>query len=67
MVFGKPNLTILKEVSYMTNWKCENCGYMFEAEQPPDTCPSCKEKCQFLDNTCYTPDCEADGLDKRIG
>ena len=30
-------------------------------------CPSCKEKCEFLDNTCYTPDCQYDGTDKRIG
>jgi rubredoxin len=51
----------------MTSWKCEKCGYTFEAEKPPEQCPSCKEKCQFLDITCYTPDCEFDGVDKRIG
>ncbi len=50
----------------MPSWKCSNCGYTFEKEQPPDTCPSCKVKCEFLDNTCYTPDCEYEGTDKRI-
>jgi len=50
----------------MTSWKCSNCGYALEADAPPDQCPSCKEKCEFLDNTCYTPDCEFDGKDKRI-
>ena len=51
----------------MPNWKCGNCGYEFEADAPQDTCPSCKEKCEFLDNTCYTPDCQSDGVDHRIG
>ena len=50
----------------MANWKCGNCGYAFEADAPPDTCPSCKEKCEFMDNTCYTPDCAATGVDERI-
>ena len=51
----------------MNSWKCEKCGYTLEADTPPDQCPSCKERCQFLDNTCYTPDCEGDGIDQRIG
>jgi rubredoxin len=51
----------------MTSWKCGNCGYEMEADTPPDTCPSCKEKCEFLDNSCYTPDCDAVGKDPRIG
>jgi rubredoxin len=55
-----------KEVMGMPSWKCHNCGYTFDADKPPDTCPSCKEKCEFLDNTCYTPDCQAEGMDKRI-
>jgi rubredoxin len=50
----------------MPSWRCQNCAYTFEKDVPPDTCPSCKEKCEFLDNTCYTPDCEAEGVDKRI-
>jgi rubredoxin len=51
----------------MASWKCANCGYTFEADAPPNQCPSCKEKCEFLDNSCYTPDCTAEGLDPRIG
>ena len=37
-----------------------------KADTPPETCPSCKEKCEFLNNTCYTPDCEGEGIDPRI-
>jgi rubredoxin len=51
----------------MTSWKCSNCGYTFEADAHPDECPSCKEKCEFVDNTCYTPDCAYEGTDDRIG
>ena len=50
----------------MPSWKCSNCGYTMEADAHPDQCPSCKEKCEFLDNTCYTPDCTAEGTDDRI-
>ena len=51
----------------MTSWKCQICGYTFTADAPPEKCPSCKEKCEFVDNSCYTPDCTGDGMDKRIG
>jgi rubredoxin len=37
----------------MTHWKCSNCDYTFEAEAPPDSCPSCKQACTFSDVTCY--------------
>jgi rubredoxin len=50
----------------MPSWKCSNCGYTFDADTHPNACPSCKEKCEFLDNTCYTPDCAAEGTDDRI-
>ena len=50
----------------MANWKCSNCGYELEAAAPPDQCPSCRQKCEFLDNSCYTPDCQYEGVDKRI-
>jgi rubredoxin len=55
-----------KEVISMASWKCSNCGYTLEKDAPPEECPSCKKKCEFLDNTCYTPDCQFDGTDKRI-
>lgn len=51
----------------MANWKCSNCGYQLEAVKPPEKCPSCNQKCEFVDNTCYTPDCAVEGIDKRIG
>ena len=50
----------------MASWKCGNCGYTLEANGPPEQCPSCKEKCDFLDTTCYTPDCPPGGIDERI-
>ncbi len=51
----------------MASWKCSNCGYTLEKETPPEQCPSCKEKCEFVDNACYTPDCGMEGTDDRIG
>jgi rubredoxin len=51
----------------MTEWKCNNCGYVTSSEAPPgDTCPSCKEKCTWLNITCYIPECEPGGVDQRL-
>jgi rubredoxin len=50
----------------MTSWKCQNCGYTFESPSPPEKCPSCKQSCEFVDNTCYTPDCQFQANDPRI-
>jgi len=55
----------------MTNWKCSNCGYMLEADVPPGQCPSCGEKCDFIDVSCYIPECDAcggvcGGVDERL-
>jgi rubredoxin len=48
-------------------WKCSNCGYTLQADTPPETCPSCKEKCNFVDATCYTPECGGPGnIDPQI-
>jgi len=55
------------EVKSMTQWKCSNCGYTFEAETVPDRCPSCKQTCTFSDVTCYIPDCGGPGnIDPRL-
>jgi len=52
---------------HMTYWKCGNCGFLLTAEKPPASCPSCKETCEFLNATCYTPECGGPGnLDPRI-
>ncbi len=51
----------------MTWFKCSKCGYTLEIDSPPEQCPSCKESCVFIDNTCYTPDCGGPGnIDPRI-
>jgi len=50
----------------MTTWKCSKCGYTVKQEKPPEPCPACNEKCEFLNITCYTPDCEGKGIDQRI-
>ncbi|MBF0376174.1 MAG: hypothetical protein HQK69_00330 [Desulfamplus sp.] len=51
----------------MTSWICDKCGYKLNADTPPEECPSCKNKCSFVDNSCYTPDCTGKGNDPRIG
>ncbi|MDY6988620.1 MAG: hypothetical protein SWQ30_11250 [Thermodesulfobacteriota bacterium] len=50
-----------------TYWKCGKCGFLITAAKPPSACPSCKETCEFLNATCYTPECGGPGnLDPRI-
>jgi rubrerythrin len=52
----------------LTYWKCSKCGYLVTVASPPDTCPSCNEKCEFLNVTCYTPECGGPGkIDPRLG
>jgi len=36
-------------------WRCGNCGYRLEAEVPPQECPGCKQKCEFIDDNPYVP------------
>ncbi len=47
-------------------WKCSNCGYSLKTETPPDQCPSCNQKCEFVNVTCYIPECESEGIDQRL-
>jgi rubrerythrin len=47
-------------------WKCSNCGNTIQAPAPPQTCPVCSRKCEFLNVTCYQPDCGFTGMDKRL-
>ena len=54
----------------MGEWKCTNCGYTLTENMPPNECPSCHEKCDFVDVTCYIPDCGGPGSgtsDPRLG
>jgi rubredoxin len=53
-------------VKSMNDWKCSKCGYTLKADAPPETCPQCKEKCEFLNVTCYIPECGFSGTDQRI-
>ena len=41
----------------MTVWKCNRCGSTVAADVPPQSCQSCKERCEYVDVTCYIPDC----------
>ncbi len=50
-------------------WKCGKCGYTFESEAgtpPPKICPSCKEECEFLNVTCYIPECGFSGENPKL-
>jgi rubredoxin len=38
-------------------WTCSECRYTLQAQTPPETCPACNKKCQFIESTCYTPEC----------
>jgi rubredoxin len=51
----------------MNEWKCKECGYALKAEIPPEECPVCNKKCEFVDVSCYIPECGQTGSDKRLG
>ncbi|MEN9979797.1 MAG: rubredoxin-like domain-containing protein [candidate division WOR-3 bacterium] len=50
----------------MPYWSCSNCHYVLQALQPPDVCPSCNQACQFVDVSCYIPECGFSGVDSRL-
>jgi rubredoxin len=50
----------------MAEWKCSKCGYSLTADRPPEECPQCKEKCEFMDISCYIPECGKTGMDTRL-
>lgn len=35
--------TAKKEVTKMAKWQCTVCGYIYEGDTPPETCPVCKQ------------------------
>lgn len=41
----------------MPAWKCNKCGNTVDTPAPPEKCPSCNEKCEFVDVSCYIPEC----------
>jgi len=51
----------------LTHWKCGKCSFTFTAPSLPEKCPVCDEKCDFLNITCYTPECGGPGnIDPRL-
>ena len=51
----------------LTYWKCAKCGFLITAAVPPDVCPECGEKCDFINVTCYIPECGGPGnIDPRL-
>ena len=51
----------------LTYWKCSKCGFLITAATPPRVCTSCGETCDFLNVTCYTPECGGPGhIDPRL-
>jgi len=49
-----------------TYWKCSHCGNTIQVDRPPRTCPICNQACEFLNVTCYQPDCGFTGVDPRL-
>ncbi|NLI33099.1 MAG: hypothetical protein GX422_10050 [Deltaproteobacteria bacterium] len=45
----------------MAIFKCNSCGNTIDVVSPPDVCPACHQKCEFVDVTCYIPDCGGPG------
>lgn len=55
------------EASDTTHWRCGKCSFTFTAPTLPKECPECKEKCDFKNITCYTPECGGAGnIDPRL-
>jgi rubrerythrin len=51
----------------LTYWKCGQCGFTFTGATLPKACPECGEKCDFIDVTCYTPECGGpNNIDPRL-
>ncbi len=56
-----------KKGGELNHWKCGKCKYTFTAASLPEQCPVCDEKCDFLNITCYTPECGGPGnIDPRL-
>ncbi len=51
----------------MATWKCTHCGFTLASADFPEPCPSCRETCEFVDVSCYIPQCRDAGVDERLG
>ena len=47
----------------MNSWKCDSCGAQYDANEPPEICPSCGKPCEFREITNYVPLMERTGRD----
>jgi rubrerythrin len=51
----------------LTYWRCKKCGFLITASKPPVVCPECEAKCEFVNVTCYIPECGGPGqVDPRL-
>ena len=51
----------------MNSWKCDSCGAQYDANEPPEICPSCGKSCEFREITNYVPRMERTGRDCKCG
>jgi len=63
---GGQAMTESKPTLPENTWKCSNCGNTVVQTLPPQTCPVCRQKCEFLNVTCYQPDCGFTSMDNRL-
>lgn len=45
----------------MAIFKCNKCGNTIDVVAPPEKCPACKQSCEFVDVSCYIPECGGPG------
>ncbi len=50
----------------MAIWKCNNCGNTVDVFSLPAISPSCEKKCEFVDVSCFIPDCGGVGSGKPV-
>jgi ABC-type ATPase with predicted acetyltransferase domain len=51
------NMHLVDRRRVMAVFKCNSCGNTIDVQTPPEICPACKEKCEFVDVSCYIPEC----------
>jgi rubredoxin len=59
----------MEKTMTMPVWKCNKCGNTIDVQAPPEICPSCKQKCEFVNVSCYTPDCggpDSGNIDEHV-
>jgi desulfoferrodoxin-like iron-binding protein len=49
----------------MNSWKCDSCGAQYDANEPPEICPSCGKSCEFREITNYVPKMDRAGREYK--